>query len=68
MKVEITTSDGLKLCGQEWTPDAEVKAVVCLVHGLGEHCGRYERVAETLNRHRIALVAFDLRGFPLKGL
>ncbi|MBC8206216.1 MAG: lysophospholipase [Kiritimatiellaeota bacterium] len=67
MKVEITTSDGLKLCGQEWTPDAEVKAVVCLVHGLGEHCGRYEHVAETLNRHRIALVAFDLRGHGQSG-
>ena len=26
------------------------KAVICLVHGLGEHSGRYAHVAETLNR------------------
>jgi acylglycerol lipase len=27
---------------QGWLPDGEVKAVVFLVHGLGEHCCRYE--------------------------
>src|SRR5512137_2485302 len=26
---------------QAWLPDGEVKAVLFLVHGLGEHCGRY---------------------------
>jgi alpha-beta hydrolase superfamily lysophospholipase len=26
---------------QAWLPDGEVKAVLLLVHGLGEHCGRY---------------------------
>jgi alpha-beta hydrolase superfamily lysophospholipase len=26
---------------QGWLPDGEVKAVLLLVHGLGEHCGRY---------------------------
>jgi alpha-beta hydrolase superfamily lysophospholipase len=27
---------------QGWVPDGEVKAVIFLVHGLGEHCCRYE--------------------------
>jgi acylglycerol lipase len=27
---------------QGWLPDGEVKAVLFLVHGLGEHCCRYE--------------------------
>jgi acylglycerol lipase len=26
---------------QAWLPDGEVKAVIFLVHGLGEYCGRY---------------------------
>ena len=26
---------------QAWLPDGDVKAVLFLVHGLGEHCGRY---------------------------
>lgn len=26
---------------QAWLPDGEVKAVLLLVHGLGEYCGRY---------------------------
>jgi len=26
---------------QAWLPDGDVKAVLLVVHGLGEHCGRY---------------------------
>jgi len=59
---EMITTDGLKLHGQGWEPDAEVNAVVCLVHGLGEHSGRYDHMAEAFNRDRYALLAFDLRG------
>ena len=33
-----------------------------LVHGLGEHCGRYDHVAEALNQSNLSVVAFDLRG------
>jgi len=59
---EIITKDRLKLYGREWKPDHEVKAVVCLVHGLGEHCGRYGHVGEAFNRAGYALMACDLRG------
>jgi len=61
-ETHLKTRDGLRLhlCGQE--PEAEPKAVVCLVHGLGEHCGRYGFVAETFNRAGYAWLAFDLRG------
>ena len=37
-------------------------AVVSLVHGFGEHCGRYEELAAELVANRIAVVAVDLRG------
>lgn len=32
---------GLKIYYQGWLPDKDVKAVLFLVHGLGEYCGRY---------------------------
>ena len=56
------TSDGLKLYAQDWRPETESKGLVCLVHGLGEHSGRYVHLAALLNQAGYALVAFDLRG------
>ena len=38
------------------------RAVVSLVHGFGEHCGRYEELAAELVASRIAVVGVDLRG------
>jgi alpha-beta hydrolase superfamily lysophospholipase len=61
-QMEWTSPDGIKFYGQAWEPDAPPRAVVALVHGLGEHSGRYAHVAEALNRAGYALMAFDLRG------
>lgn len=58
----LRTTDGLHLYGQGWQPPGEPHAVVCLMHGLGEHSGRYVHVGEALNQGGYALVAFDLRG------
>jgi alpha-beta hydrolase superfamily lysophospholipase len=57
-----TTPDGQELHYQGWTPQGEPKAVVCLVHGLGEHAGRYAHVGEILNGVGYALLGFDQRG------
>jgi len=59
---KIESYDGLKLHGQGWELDAETKAVICLVHGLGGHSGRYGHVADAFNKAGYALMAFDLRG------
>ena len=61
-RFQIKTIDELTLRGRGWAPGAEAKAVVCLVHGLGEHCGRYAHVAEAFNRAGYALMTCDLRG------
>ncbi len=37
-------STNAKLYYQAWLPDGEAKAVLFIVHGLGEHCGRYMNV------------------------
>ncbi|OIO94528.1 MAG: lysophospholipase [Anaerolineae bacterium CG2_30_64_16] len=56
------TADGLRLYAQAWEPDTTPAAVVCLVHGLGEHGGRYAHVAAALTAAGYALLGFDLRG------
>ncbi|KJS84075.1 MAG: lysophospholipase [Peptococcaceae bacterium BICA1-8] len=54
--------DGLKLFAQVWEPAGEVKAVISLVHGSGEHSGRYKLLAQKFNEKGLALLAFDQRG------
>jgi alpha-beta hydrolase superfamily lysophospholipase len=53
--------DGAALFWQGWAP-AEVRANVLLSHGLGEHGGRYARLARDLAAHGIAVWAPDHRG------
>jgi acylglycerol lipase len=43
-------------------PVAGAKAAVVIVHGLGEHSGRYDYVARALNAKGYAVYAQDLRG------
>ena len=50
------------LFAQEWLPGAAPRAVVCLLHGLGEHSSRYAHVAQALTGAGFVLSAFDLRG------
>ena len=38
------------------------RAVLAIVHGLGEHSGRYQALAEALVGHQLAYYSFDLRG------
>jgi alpha-beta hydrolase superfamily lysophospholipase len=56
------TSDNLKIFAQVWQPEKNVRAVIALVHGLGEHCNRYNHLAEFYNQQGIAVISFDLRG------
>lgn len=50
-----------KLEGQLWDLDNPDK-VICIVHGIGEYGGRFDRVAERFRENDMAVVAFDLRG------
>jgi acylglycerol lipase len=48
---------------RRWEPEVgSPRAVVCLVHGLGEHSGRYERLAGRFVAAGFAVSALDLRG------
>jgi acylglycerol lipase len=59
---QLTASDGVKLYWQAWEPDGIAEATVCLLHGLGEHAGRYDHVARAFTAKGIAVHAIDLRG------
>jgi alpha-beta hydrolase superfamily lysophospholipase len=61
------SSDGLDMCSRAWTPAGKPKATVVLVHGHGEHVGRYEHVAAALAEKGYALLGFDLRGHGKSG-
>ncbi|CAM2065384.1 Lysophospholipase [Sulfidibacter corallicola] len=47
---------------QGWTPESPARALICLVHGLGEHGGRYDHLAAYFNREGIAVTVMDMRG------
>ncbi|MBE0696213.1 MAG: alpha/beta hydrolase, partial [Anaerolineaceae bacterium] len=53
---------GQKIYAQEWQPDGKTRGAVSLVHGLGEHSGRYQHVAAHFTRAGYALVSCDLPG------
>ena len=57
----LSTHDGLQLQLREW-PGEPGRGAVLIVHGLGEHIGRYEHVAAQLRRGGRAVVGHDQRG------
>ena len=59
----VTTDDGLALVTQVWPARGDAaRGLVVIVHGLGEHCRRYEHVARRLNEDGFDVVGYDHRG------
>ena len=44
---------------RRWQPDGQPVAAVLLVHGLGEHSGRYQHVADALVQKGFFVIAPD---------
>jgi alpha-beta hydrolase superfamily lysophospholipase len=60
--------DGITFFLQGWEPHhGKPKALLALIHGLGEHTGRYPHVAQVMTEAGYALVGFDLRGHGRSG-
>lgn len=51
----------IPLFRRSWLPDRAVRAVA-LVHGFGEHSGRYDHLGAWFARCNTAVYSFDLRG------
>ena len=65
----FTASDGENLAMQDWpVPEGiTVLGTIVIVHGLGEHAGRYERVARRLNAWGFAVRGYDQYGHGESG-
>jgi alpha-beta hydrolase superfamily lysophospholipase len=59
--------DGVNMYARGWAPKGKPKAAIALVHGHGEHVGRYEHVAAALTDKGYAMLGFDLRGHGKSG-
>ncbi len=59
--------DGLSIVAVEWRPETVPKAVIALVHGVGEHYRRYEGMAAWYAERGLATIAFDLPGHGKSG-
>src|SRR5687767_10926935 len=55
------------LFARRWEPKGKPRAVVHLLHGLGEHSGRYGHLADQFTRSGFAVTAIDLRGHARTG-
>jgi alpha-beta hydrolase superfamily lysophospholipase len=58
----FTTPDGSNIYTQTWLPDSKPLAIFVIVHGLGEHSGRYGNYVNYFVPRGYALYAFDTRG------
>lgn len=65
----LAAPDGTQLCLRDWPVAAgtRARATVLIVHGLGEHGGRYEALARRLNEWGFAVRAYDHYGHGLSG-
>ena len=64
---ERVSFDRLKLYFQGWEADENLHGIICLVHGLGEHSGRYAHWAGLLNQAGYTVLSYDLRGHGKSG-
>lgn len=63
-RLDLTANDGTALRYRAWEPEG-ARGSVLVVHGLGEHSGRYAELAAALGAQGVAMYAPDLRGHGL---
>ncbi|MDF2987675.1 MAG: pldB [Eubacterium sp.] len=62
LNIKLTAKDGHVISVYCWDKVEHPRAVFQIFHGMGEHAGRYERIAGYLNSKGIAVVGDDHRG------
>ncbi|MEO6921430.1 MAG: lysophospholipase [Collimonas sp.] len=65
----LTTDDGIPLFVTDWplAPGEPVAGSILLMHGLGEHSGRYAHVIRFFNRCGLLVRSYDHRGHGRSG-
>jgi alpha-beta hydrolase superfamily lysophospholipase len=56
-----STADGLQIATRQWNAPDPI-GVILITHGLGDHSGRFERLARFFNDNRFTVLVPDLRG------
>lgn len=64
-RFQFTSADGLSISCVRWSGNHEVRGVVQIAHGLGEHIRRYAELAEVLVRGHFVVYGNDHRGHGL---
>src|SRR5882672_5745191 len=64
-RFQFTSADGLSIACFKWSGHHDVRGVVQVAHGLGEHMGRYAALAETLVQGEFVVYGNDHRGHGL---
>ena len=59
---KFTGKDNFKLFWRCWLPEGQVKAVILVTHGLGEHIGRYGNLVNTVVPLGYAVYGLDHQG------
>ena len=62
LTTDLPLRDGSALVQRSWQPDGAPRGTIVIVHGLGEHSGRYAPLAAELTADGWAVRAVDLRG------
>jgi len=67
----LCVKDGTELFIRDWfiegSNEQDPKPTVVILHGLGEHCGRYRHIATFLNTCGFAVRTYDHRGHGQSG-
>ncbi len=63
----LSAADGIGLVPTEWPAPEPARGTVLIVHGLGEHAGRYGGLAAQLNGNGWHVVGYDQRGHGRSG-
>jgi alpha-beta hydrolase superfamily lysophospholipase len=62
----VASRDGTRIAYRAW-PKTGATITLAVVHGLGEHAGRYAAFAEAMAKRGFGTFAMDLRGHGLSG-
>jgi acylglycerol lipase len=63
----LSTKDGIEIFTRAWTPDGVPERGMLIVHGIAEHCGRWDHVGVFFSERGYAVTSFDLRGHGQSG-
>jgi alpha-beta hydrolase superfamily lysophospholipase len=64
-RFQFTSADGLSISCVKWSGHQDIRGVVQIAHGLGEHMGRYAELAQTLVDREFVVYGNDHRGHGL---